>query len=189
MLQLRIWKGLYQEAKQVGLLYHIFDIEGLLTTLKTNTLSSHNYNYISMTRNKLFNDYLGSRPSSYFKFEIDGDKLSEKYKIAPHSYETRAGSHFEEYEERILTNEIKNIFKYITKFIFLVDKFEYGYYSQKDVLFDEGYNIGGGKRFKIDDLQKVIFKIPKQILYIQRGNKIYRDDNYFKLLFKEVNKK
>lgn len=178
--------NLIKEAKQVGLLYHIFDIEGLLNILKTKSLKGYNYRYISTTRNKNFNDYLGSRPSSYFKIELDGDKLSNKYKIEPYAYTSGTNITFEEYEEVIRTNEVKNIFQYVTKFIFLVDKFEKGSYSQKDVLLGKGYNIGYGKRFTIKSLKTVIYDIEKKIgkVYIQKGNRIYKDMAYFENLFK-----
>jgi cytochrome b involved in lipid metabolism len=171
------------EAKQVGILYHIIDLEGMITLLKNKSLKGFNYTYISTTRSKSFNDYLGSRPSSYFKLELNGDKLSEKYKIEPNSYQSSTGISFEEYEEVIKTSEIKNIFIYINKIIFLIDKFESGRYSQKDVLLDdEGYNTFG-KRFKLIDLKNMINSIPKKLIYVQKGSRVYQD---FNNLFKEI---
>jgi len=104
-----IWKDL-KEGKQVGTLYHFTPFEGIKGILKFNTLkvgddsnfeTGGNVGKVSLTRDKNLN---------YFNYRItlDGDKLSNNYKINPYSYDIEA----EESEESV-NRDIKNIDKYI----------------------------------------------------------------------------
>ena len=92
------------------------------------------------------------KPDTSLKLELDGDKLSEKYKIEPFAYTSVTNTTFSESEEVIKTSRIDNIFKYVNKIIFNIDMFERGSYSQKDVLLGNGFNLGYGKRFYLKDL-------------------------------------
>lgn len=86
--------NIINEAKQVGLLYHYTSKNGLRGILKSNSISSseeiymnHNLYYISFTRNKNFHKK-GSNwnVKTDYKITIDGNKLSNKYKIHPFAY-------------------------------------------------------------------------------------------------------
>lgn len=70
-----------QEAKQVGLLYH--NTPALTEILKSNCLKSHEANGISFDNEEnWFNDF-GWKSNSFYTLILDGDKLSENYKIIP----------------------------------------------------------------------------------------------------------
>lgn len=78
----------FPEAKQVGILYHYTSLQGLLNIIRTNHLRASTPNnkfVISFTRDKNFhksnNRYIGSMQVSII---IDGNKLSNKYKITPY---------------------------------------------------------------------------------------------------------
>ena len=101
------------ERKQVGELYHITSMQNLPSILRTNKLKSH-YDYVSFTRDKnLINDM--NNDFGTILITLDGEKLSDKYKIQPFDYfsrrKTRGG--YGEREERIMKKEIPNIAKYI----------------------------------------------------------------------------
>jgi hypothetical protein len=125
------------ERKQVGILYHFTMIHALGKILETNSLKSH-YPYISFTRNKSF------ETSSQVRIVIDGDKLSDKYRIEPFAYgQSKNVDKFgipvlkKEAEERIIVSldkpdwshsdfisELKDIKKYIIRIDVLHSKSE-----------------------------------------------------------------
>jgi hypothetical protein len=102
--------NILKEAKQVGILYHFTPFKGILGILKTNILkvgddsnfeTGGNTGNISLTRDKNLN---------YFNYRItlDGNKLSNNYKITPYSYGIEAGE-----AEESVNRDIKNITNYI----------------------------------------------------------------------------
>jgi hypothetical protein len=130
-----------KEDKQVGTLYHSSNLDNSKDIIKTNTLKTFNkdlnslINYrslrddniifspfgpilkdktkikpsISFSRNKMY-----KRDKDDVLFVIDGDKLSQKYKIVP--YSQFGGRKSDEMEER-LYRDITNLDKYIIKVI------------------------------------------------------------------------
>ena len=82
-----------KEAKQVGLLYHYTTIEGMLGIVKRNRLGDKDHdsfsfnNPISFAYNKNFHKLQKTKtiPTDAV-FIIDGDKLSEHYKISPYGW-------------------------------------------------------------------------------------------------------
>jgi len=93
-----------QEAKQVGTLYHFTSYGGFDAILKDNlvlkTYQTDIQPYVSFTRNKHFRS---DTISTQVRIVIDGDKLSQRYKIAPHA-DVKAGygrKSQDEAEERI----------------------------------------------------------------------------------------
>jgi len=103
-----------KEAKQVGILYHFTDIEGLLGILKTNELwaSETNADHVSLTRNKQ-GWHVGTLDNA-FRISLDGNKISNKYKIRPYSWwGNDRGTGDTESEEAVLTDKITNIRDYI----------------------------------------------------------------------------
>jgi hypothetical protein len=147
----KVCKGLMEEddldeAKQVGTLYHWTSLKKLANIIKTNTISpSHSghgeYDWVSLTRSKDKNQF-GIAETADCVIVLDGDKLSNNYKIKPyHDIETaeyddltyfddngnaiglmdddgniiRYGA-FDEMEERLF-GLIRNLNKYIIKII------------------------------------------------------------------------
>ena len=93
-----IKKELVNEAKQVGKLYHVTTLDSLMQyIIPTDTLSSSGKyknwilggrtDVVSFTRDKRFvvktNTNVMARV--IYSFEVDGDKLSEKYRILPYN--------------------------------------------------------------------------------------------------------
>jgi hypothetical protein len=84
----------YNERKSVGLIYHFTSEAGLKGIMETNRLNcSEEYYmhdehyYVSFTRNKNFH----SRGALFhvkadYRITLDGDKLSDRYKIQPFAY-------------------------------------------------------------------------------------------------------
>jgi hypothetical protein len=105
-----------KEAKQVGILYHFTDIDGLLGILETNELwsSETNANHVSLTRDKQ-GWHVGTLDNA-FRISLDGNKISNKYKIRPYSWDGDGidrGTGNTESEEAVLTDKITNIRDYI----------------------------------------------------------------------------
>ena len=85
---------LLREAKQVGMLYHYTSEDGLNGILNSNSIEAseeiymgHHLYYVSFTRNKNFHKK-GSKfgVKTEYRITLDGDKLSNKYKIQPFAY-------------------------------------------------------------------------------------------------------
>jgi hypothetical protein len=92
------------ERKQVGLLYHFTSYVGLKGIIEDNmvlkTWQTDIQPYVSFTRNKNFQS---DTIPTQVRITVDGDKLSDKYRIAPHA-DTEAGygrRSQDEAEERI----------------------------------------------------------------------------------------
>jgi hypothetical protein len=137
------------EAKQVGTLYHWTSFDSLIKILKSNELKANIHDdyssidfrvkknpsieikpHVSFTRvkNKTSgNDHIYALP---WALEIDGDKLSNNYKVSPYSMtdspKIKAGEYVDseeedtyqsEYEERVEGN-IKNLNNYIKAIVF-----------------------------------------------------------------------
>jgi len=113
------FKNYLKEAKQIGILYHYTKISGLFSILKSNKLKvglSPSYltrdkvSYVvSMTRDKNFHkinrDFIGGVE---VRLVLDGDRLSNKYKIKPYQAFLFKGE-----SEEVIFEDIDNISKYI----------------------------------------------------------------------------
>ena len=121
------------ESKQVGVLYHVCDADSMLYNLKHNSITpgsssntrkvsgrrdGHKIEYaVSFTRNK---EYFVDTVESpvFFQIVLDGDTLSESFKISPYAaYDYRDPGYFES-EEVIYfgPNEgVTNLTDYIIK--------------------------------------------------------------------------
>jgi hypothetical protein len=80
------------EAKQVGVLYHFTTYEKMTDIINNNFILNpkiHTYKspYVSFTRDKYMKSHSISQD---VRIKIDGDKLSEVYKITPHA-DVKAG--------------------------------------------------------------------------------------------------
>ena len=173
------------EGKNIGKLYHILDYEKLLFVLKTNTLQSYKAGggNISFTRNKSMNGYLGDNPTSFIKLEIDGNKLSNNYKIRPYSYTNAFGEHFEEYEEQVRSNKIDNIFNYVDKVIIIKGRLDFLLKSKiwrEEDPSDYVTTIGtryGNIRDMIKNIKNKLQRYDKE-LYVQEHSVIKIDNDY-----------
>ena len=73
------------EAKEVGTLYHVLNFIKLIYVANNNELKPYGVSQgLSFTRRKMLNHYIGERAATFCKFEINGNKLSENYKIEPY---------------------------------------------------------------------------------------------------------
>jgi hypothetical protein len=116
-------KDILKEAKQVGIIYHYTTFEAGLKILKSNQLKSGEAAdstkskpvfAISFTRDKRFHDNhnVGFEESSFghtpqLRFTIDGDKLSNKFKVGPYSQQGvfDKGKKGFEAEERVISDK------------------------------------------------------------------------------------
>jgi len=87
-------QNILNEAKQVGPLYHYTSADGLKGILSSNRINAseeyylgNDLYYISFTRNKNFHNK-GSKfeVKTEYRITLDGDKLSNRYKIIPFAY-------------------------------------------------------------------------------------------------------
>jgi len=114
---------LLKEAKQVGTIYHYTTFESGLKILKSNKFKSSDADdstntkpvfAVSFTRDKRFHDNhvvgfdvssIGNKPQ--LRFTIDGNKLSNKFKIEPYSQQSSFSKNRKgfEAEERVISNK------------------------------------------------------------------------------------
>jgi hypothetical protein len=172
---------LFLESKNLGNLYHIVDIEKLNYILDNNKIESYKAGdgKISLTRNKMMTGYLGDNSSSVFKLEIDGDKLSSKYRIRPYRYKTRNAGYLDEYEEQVQTNKIINIFDYTNRII--IDKKRVlnlmnSFYGLSDWFTSEGTRHGTFPNV-LKTIKEKLDRLGLE-LYVQDGSIIKKDDKW-----------
>jgi ribosomal protein S18 acetylase RimI-like enzyme len=144
-----------EENKQVGILYHYTSVDGLKGILQSNSIKASeeiymgNYlYYISFTRNKNFHKKRSKfGVKTEYRITLDGDKLSNKYKIQPFAYipgwdyadnweydwlededeQTRRDffnttGDYDEQEERIFFKDKNNLISNIKNYIIKIDK-------------------------------------------------------------------
>ena len=121
-------KDILKEAKQVGIIYHYTTFEAGLKILQSNQLKSDHTAEstnakpvfgISFTRDKRFNnanravDFTNSSfgRTPQLRFTIDGNKLSNKFKVQPYSQGGRfdKGKKDFESEERVTSDKLFTI--------------------------------------------------------------------------------
>jgi hypothetical protein len=164
------------ESKNYQNLYHIIDFNKLKFILENDLVKPYkasNGNSISTTRDKMMNSYLGDSPTSFIKLELNGDKISNKFKIKPYSYKSLNGIRFDEREEIIkLTN--RNSFKasdYIEKIIIIknrIEKLKKSNYRDEEV--------------SIPYIIKYIVENSPYPIYVQDGAVIKKDEQYLQSL-------
>ena len=129
----RLEKLLRNEAKQVGTIYHVCNLDSLKHILKTNTIESsgkwynhlyHGDEFVSFTRDQYMipNDGLSYLTSQNILFQIvvNGNKLSENYKIGPYNDMPFQGYDFpvDREKEEAVKGPIKNASKDIREIRF-----------------------------------------------------------------------
>jgi hypothetical protein len=117
------------EGKQVGILYHLMDENAFPYNLTNDRIGNRKSDIISFSRSKSFLSIPQHLPKDkvFARFIIDGDKLSNNYKIFPvddrfyksknqkkDSFDWLFEDQEDEYEERVI-GVINNIGKYIIK--------------------------------------------------------------------------
>lgn len=177
-------KPLILERKSFGNLYHVLDYEKMLFLLKTNTLKSYKAGdgKISLTRDKMFNSYLGDSPTSIFKLVIDGNRLSDRFKIRPFAYKKMRAGYLKEFEEQVQTSLIKNAFSYIDKVVLIKEKVERLRYTAwgDGTLSDYLTTVGAFNGSMPQMISKIVeeLKSRNKVLYVQDGTAIKRDNEY-----------
>ncbi len=103
------FKQFLKEAKQVGIIYHITTEENAIKILRVDTLGKYN-DPVSLTRDKNFNYIPGRWDDTHsIKFVLDGNKVSNNYKIGPYSEDGYGRSESEERTDK----PIKPLSKYL----------------------------------------------------------------------------
>jgi hypothetical protein len=143
------------ESKQIGVLYHYTTLHNLFRILNSNILKySSNHDSISFTRDK--NAYKSIARRYACRIVIDGDKLSNNYKIKPYQdyYDSNIKIKIpDEQEERIINKNINDIKKYIL----YVDLFEYNVDEELSLYNNyELSNFFGLQELNINDLKEII---------------------------------
>lgn len=101
------------EAKQVGILYHYTSLYGLLRILQDNKIHRGKFSYVSLTRDKFFHKHGRFGISLDVRLILDGDKLSNNYKIKPFNYwQIVKDKEPKESEERLNKN-LENLNEYL----------------------------------------------------------------------------
>jgi len=136
------------EAKQVGTIYHYTDIDSLREIIKTNQLTGAGQ--VSFTRDSRFLDTTvvdGLSNNAECRLVIDGDKLSNNYKIKPVNFYypsynsarpviiTGMGDGIPtgtESEEAVETDVIENIKNYIIRIDFIFGEKNRWFVSEPD---------------------------------------------------------
>lgn len=170
------------ESKQVGILYHLTNYEGLKHILENNVLESNNgYNYVSFTRNKRYSYISGTEKFFICRIFIDGNKLSDNYKIEQYADKNPyvSGNRFEA-EERV-KSPIKNIVKYIEYIEFFEKRIDKVDSAIKFLL----------KKYKI----KTNITLPSKVNidingFYKNGNRVYKfnEKNIYDIYFKYIDR-
>jgi hypothetical protein len=119
------------EAKQVGILYHYTLLDYLVSIINDNALKALGTTtfgpIISFTRDKNFHNVKRNIMGTECRIVIDGDKLSNNYKITPIAEKDfKRNTNNTESEERITfvsrNDEIKNLDKYVISYDIFLDE-------------------------------------------------------------------
>lgn len=138
--------NILNEGKQVGSLYHWTDFIGSLNIISQNFLKGYitdtfKQPAISFTRDKNFykgKNKLATKPE--ICFVIDGDKLSNHYKIQPFQDPTVKK---DEMEEKVITEGIKNFSQYVIKIIVIENRFNKSSVYSPDQIENKWKLVGG----------------------------------------------
>jgi hypothetical protein len=128
--------GVINESKQIGILYHYTDMEAMIMIISGNKLMGHkkseNKYAISFTRNKNFKSQVRDLGKNLnCRLSVDGNRLSEKFRIVPYASGEYRHPLTQEQEERLIMKKkfLENIDEYILAYDFYLDEiFNYDYY-------------------------------------------------------------
>jgi hypothetical protein len=125
------------EAKQVGPIYHFTTLRGATGIFTSGKIRVNEDGVVSVTRDKNLNtsefDSEGEPEENIVRIDLDGDNISNKYKIRPYSF-GHIGKKNLEFEEQIITGKqglpINNYVKNIKIMINNKDEFSYKKYFE-----------------------------------------------------------
>ena len=149
------------EAKQVGIIYHTMDDDKFRNMLLNDSIGDRN----SFSRNKDYDYVVGREKEFVYQIEVDGDKLSERYKISPRN--DGQGWVSDEFEEYV-KDKIINIGKYIKSIIIIKKKW---YYWKSAGYSKNTYNVWTGTRIDeiSDELTAYLKKYPSIKLKVKEN--------------------
>jgi len=158
------------EGKQVGPLYHYTQIDNLERIIKSNKLKSP----VSFTRFKK-SPSIANFTYAEAIIVIDGDKLSNNYKIGPYhdlntiSTQKKYSKNYE-FEERV-DKDIENLDKYITKIIFL---------GESPFIQNNPFETSDVKIKKLLKNKNIPFTTPEsEEVFSQKDLNKYEKENYY----------
>jgi len=178
----------YESFKNTtGSLWHILNFDKLKYIIENNHMTPYrgaDSHAISFTTDSSMTGYLGDKYDYFFKLEFDKEKLSEDYEIVPFIFKSKTGIGFEhEKEERVILKDkshLTDVDKYITKLIVIKPKID-------KLLSNTHHRDGEVSDYLSDKMKPNIQTTFKWIMenspypiYIQDGEKIYKDDNWLK---------
>ena len=141
----RVEKQNIHEAKQVGTLYHVCTLDALVNYIIPNNELRASGKYwnkllrtnqqVCFTRDPLFVVPTNTVSSGniLFQFVVDGDKLSERYKVTPFNYTTSPNQRYREKEEDVI-GPIKNFKSYIKEVRFDIKDLDVDKNSISDII-------------------------------------------------------
>ena len=127
-----------KEAKHVGTLYHFTTLRGLIGIINSGKIRINEDGVISTTRDKNLNtsefDSEGEPEDNIVRIDLNGYKISNKYKIKPYSF-GHIGKENLEFEEQIETGKEGLSINYITNVkIIINNNNDYSYKKYFDSL-------------------------------------------------------
>ena len=148
------------EGKQVGILYHYTTLKNAISILKDNALKKNTEpqedeygeerDGISFTRFSHTNILGSSDDRLSVRLKLDGDKLSNKYKVSPYHWQFDGDAEGDEAEEIIRVDIIPNLNQYLLG----VDIFVEGIEGKLSHTFSLQKNFS----FYKEDKQKLVLK-------------------------------
>lgn len=123
-LAVKVANTMIRCAKQVGTLYHYTSFANLLKILESDKLFGHSQDGISFTRSK--NLHRAPTVGIYLetRLNVDGDKLSNKYRLVPFLFHGSKSYRSYEAEERVKSSQITRFRQYIQSIIVFANKWK-----------------------------------------------------------------
>lgn len=171
-----------ESRKDLKYVYHILDRNKLEYVLKNNSIDSYHFSNVSTTRNPRMSHYVGDDVTSWFKLELDFQKLNQKYKSRKFVYVSQTKVRMpEEQEQQFLTQSISPAFDYITRVILIKSRLE----SSMRNLDNEPSDWITDAPFPEEKIPQIIAKFKKQLEDLKipfevqdYDGKIRREDAY-----------
>lgn len=145
------------EGKQVGPIYHVMDVDKFYSMLESDFLEKPT----SFSRNKDYDHVYGREKEYVYQIKVNGDKLSNRYKIFP-VYDGHGWAH-DEYEEKV-NKDIREIGKYIEEIIIIKKK----RYNWKERGYNKWtYNKWMGYSNILDEISRHLFEYMRKYPHIK----------------------